>query len=159
MVQRKSASEDVNPILLAAEFHYRYIRIHPFDYGNGRTARILMNFILLRFNYPPVIVKTEDKENYFAALHQADAGIFTAFAEYIASNLKDSLALMIAGAKGESIEEKDDLEKEIALLEQQIKSVGEPVPPHKDLKRIYFVFNTSMLPVLERLEKFKSLFD
>ena len=39
----------VNPILLAAEFHYKYIRIHPFDDGNGRTARILMNFILMQF--------------------------------------------------------------------------------------------------------------
>lgn len=139
----KSISEDVNPILLAAEFHYRYIRIHPFDDGNGRTARILMNFILLRFNYPPVIVKTEDKANYFAALRQADAGLFTAFAEYIANNLKDSLALMIAGAKGESIEEKDDLEKEIALLEQEVRAVGQPLNPPKEIKRLFQIFDDS----------------
>ena len=62
--QTKS-TEDFNPVLMAAEFHYKYIRIHPFDDGNGRTARILMNFILLQNGYPPVIVKTEDKEKYF----------------------------------------------------------------------------------------------
>ncbi|MEL7222281.1 MAG: Fic family protein, partial [Bacteroidota bacterium] len=120
----KVEAENVNPILLAAEFHYRYIRIHPFDDGNGRTARILMNFILLQFGYPPVIIKTEDKENYFAALRQADAGMLEPFVEYIAENLNHSLALMIKGAKGESIEEPDDLDKEIALLEQKLKGVG-----------------------------------
>ncbi|MGV3601044.1 MAG: Fic family protein [Dyadobacter fermentans] len=57
----------INPILLAAEFHYRFIRIHPFDDGNGRTARILMNFILMKFNFPPVIIKTADKANYLSA--------------------------------------------------------------------------------------------
>lgn len=55
----RSEEPDVNPILLAAEFHYRFIRIHPFDDGNGRTARILMNFILMKFGYPPAIIKTE----------------------------------------------------------------------------------------------------
>ena len=65
---------DKNPILIAAEFHYKFIRIHPFDDGNGRTARILMNFVLMKFNYPPVIIKTEDKTNYFAVLQMADAG-------------------------------------------------------------------------------------
>ena len=54
----KSSEPDVNAIILAAEFHYRFIRIHPFDDGNGRTARILMNFILMKFGYPPVIIKT-----------------------------------------------------------------------------------------------------
>lgn len=155
----KSASEDVNPILLAAEFHYRYIRIHPFDDGNGRTARILMNFILLRFNYPPVIVKTEDKENYFAALHQADAGIFTAFAEYIASNLKDSLALMIAGAKGESIEEKDDLEKEIALLEQEVKSLGTTIKVSRSKEALDRIYHSSVGQIAELLYQKSALFD
>lgn len=51
--RKKNEELDVNPILLAAEFHYRFIRIHPFDDGNGRTVRILMNFILMKFNYPP----------------------------------------------------------------------------------------------------------
>jgi Fic family protein len=98
---------DVNPILLAAEFHYRFIRIHPFDDGNGRTARILMNFILMRFDYPPAVIKTEDKAKYFAVLQQADAGLLEPFVNYIAENVNRSLSLMIAGARGESIDEDD----------------------------------------------------
>ena len=121
---QKIKEENVNPILLAAEFHYRFIRIHPFDDGNGRTARILMNFILMQFGFPPVIIKTEDKANYFAALQMADAGNIEAFVNYIAQNLVRSLQIMIAGAKGESIEEDDELDKEIALLEQKINKTN-----------------------------------
>jgi Fic family protein len=113
---------DKNPILIASEFHYKFIRIHPFDDGNGRTARILMNFILMQFNYPPVIIKTEDKTNYFAVLQMADAGNIEAFIEYIAQNLVRSLEIMIADANGENIEE-DDVSKEIATLEKKIQEL------------------------------------
>ena len=116
----KIEDADVNPILIAAEFHYKFITIHPFDDGNGRTARILMNFILMKFGYPPVIIKTEDKANYFAALQLADTGNVEAFVNYIAQNLVRSLEIMIAGANGESIEEPDDIDKEIALLEKKL---------------------------------------
>lgn len=96
----KSKENDVNPIELATEFHYKLIRIHPFDDGNGRTARILMNFILMQFGFPPVIVKTEDKQNYFSVLQLADAGNLKPFMDYITNNLIHSLELMIKGAKG-----------------------------------------------------------
>lgn len=121
--KEKIEDKNVNPIFIAAEFHYKFIRIHPFDDGNGRTARILMNFILMQFGFPPVIIKTQDKENYFAVLRLADAGNIEAFVNYISENLNVSLEIMIAGAKGENIEDDDDLDKEIALLEQRLKIV------------------------------------
>lgn len=120
----KIQEADVNPILLAAEFHYKFIRIHPFDDGNGRTARILMNFILMKYGYPPVIIRTEDKANYFSSLQLADAGNIQAFIEYIARNLVRSLEIMVAGANGEDIEEPDDIDKEIALLEKRLSGFG-----------------------------------
>lgn len=120
----ESERDDIEPILLASEFHYRFVRIHPFDDGNGRTARLLMNFILMKFGYPPVIIKTEDKGNYFNVLQLADAGQFEQFAEYIAQNLIHSLTLMIKGAKGESIEEEDDLKKELSLLKSKLDSLN-----------------------------------
>lgn len=121
--REKQKDIDLNPIVLAAEFHYKFIRIHPFDDGNGRLARILMNLILMQYGFPPVIIKTEDKAAYYSALQQADAGLFEPFVEYIAQNEIRSLDIMIRGAKGESIEEPDDLDKELALLEQKLKSV------------------------------------
>lgn len=135
------AKEDVNPILLAAEFHYKYIRIHPFDDGNGRTARILMNFIFMKFGYPPVIIKTEDKENYFVALQQADVGLLTPFVEYINSNLIESLKIMISGAKGEEIEELDDVEKEIALLKQRFSGEKKYFESAKSEEAFHFCYD------------------
>ncbi len=137
--KEKALEKEVNPILLAAEFHYKFIRIHPFDDGNGRTARILMNFILMQFGFPPVIIKTEDKTNYFAALQFADAGNIEAFITYIAQNLNRSLEIMIAGANGEDIEEDDDLDKEIALLEQRLNSFENKIVTKKNTLDINFI--------------------
>ncbi len=118
---REKSKSDVNPIMLATSFHHKFIAIHPFDDGNGRTVRLLMNYVLMQFDYPPVIVKTEDKDDYLAVLQAANAGNIEPFFDFIADNLNRSLRLMIAGAKGEDIEDLDDLDKELALLEQKIK--------------------------------------
>jgi len=115
--QKQKGQKDLNPIILAAIFHYKFVRIHPFDDGNGRIARILMNFILMQFGFPPTIIKSEDKENYFLALRFADNGEIEKFVEYIAKNVVRSLEIMIAGAKGETIEDEDDLDKKIKLLQ------------------------------------------
>ena len=62
----------LSPVELAALFHYRYIRIHPFEDGNGRIARLLVNYILTRHDYPMIVVRSRKKSEYLEALHQAD---------------------------------------------------------------------------------------
>jgi Fic family protein len=54
--------------------HRRLVDIHPFNDGNGRTARLLMNLILIRGGYPPVAVRPEDRPTYIRALQQSQAG-------------------------------------------------------------------------------------
>ncbi len=54
--------------------HLRLVDIHPFNDGNGRTARLLMNLILIRGGYPPIAVRPQDRLNYIRALQQAQAG-------------------------------------------------------------------------------------
>lgn len=146
--RKEKEKPNVNPIILAALFHYRFIRIHPFDDGNGRTARILMNFILMQFGYPPVIIKTDDKENYYAVLRLADADELEPFIEYIAENLIHSLEIMIKGAKGESIEEADDLEKELALLDAKLQKGDQEAKVLKTKKLITQVLSKSVRPLI-----------
>lgn len=62
----------LSPVELAALFHYRYIRIHPFEDGNGRIARLMVNFILTRHDYPMIVVRSRLKSEYLEALNQAD---------------------------------------------------------------------------------------
>ena len=65
----------LSPVELAALFHYRYIRIHPFEDGNGRVARLLVNYILSRHGLPMIVVRSRLKQAYLEALHQADLNV------------------------------------------------------------------------------------
>jgi Fic family protein len=62
----------------AFEAHRRLVDIHPFNDGNGRTARLLMNLILIRGGYPPIAVRPEDRLSYTRALQRSQAGQGTA---------------------------------------------------------------------------------
>lgn len=58
----------------AFDAHRRLVGIHPFNDGNGRTARLFMNLVLIRAGYPPVTVRPEDRVEYIRALQQEQAG-------------------------------------------------------------------------------------
>jgi Fic family protein len=63
-----------HPLKIASEFHARFEQIHPFEDGNGRTGRILINAILLENGYPPLIIRKTMRNSYFSALESFDNG-------------------------------------------------------------------------------------
>jgi Fic family protein len=79
----------LSPVELAALFHYRYIRIHPFEDGNGRIARLMVNFILARHGYPMIVVRSRLKQHYLEALHKADLIVGATPADGAHASLKD----------------------------------------------------------------------
>lgn len=116
----------LHPVALAAAFHYRFVRIHPFDDGNGRMARLLMNLILMRRGYPITVIHNEDRNNYLAGLEAANAGDLEPFTQFIAESVVASLQLMLRAARGESIEEPSDLDKKLALLKVEVSNLESP---------------------------------
>ena len=106
----------IHPVVLAAIVHHRFVEIHPFDDGNGRVARMLMNLILIKNKFPSAIIKQDKREEYYAALKQADTKEYESLIEFVAESVLDSMNLYLKAAKGENIEEDADLDKEIALF-------------------------------------------
>jgi len=62
----------LHPLALSVMFHHKFEKIHPFFDGNGRTGRMLMNYILIRVGYPPVIFRKKMRSFYLDALGKAD---------------------------------------------------------------------------------------
>lgn len=69
-----NSSKDMHPAALAGEAHYRLVTIHPFSDGNGRTARLLMNLILIMAGYPPAIIRLQERLPYITSLETAQLG-------------------------------------------------------------------------------------
>ena len=66
----KALADGQHPLVVAAKWHGYYEYLHPFRDGNGRTGRLLSNFILLRANHPLLIIPVEKRSAYIAALKQ-----------------------------------------------------------------------------------------
>lgn len=94
-----------HPIETAAFLHHKFVEIHPFLDGNGRTVRLLTNLYLMRNHYPPVVLRKEDKAKYYKYLKEADIGNLKPFADFIAKAVDEALThyLSIFGGEYELI--------------------------------------------------------
>jgi Fic family protein len=154
--------DELHPVALAALLHYKFVLIHPFDDGNGRISRLLMNYVLIKNDLPPIIIKTTEKKKYLNALNQADVGNIEAFVNYIGEQLIWSLEIKIKATKGESIEEVDDVEKEIQLFKKaQLVNINKSKVKTKDLTYICFVKNINpfLISFDDKINTFKDLFE
>lgn len=71
LIEWYEQASQIHPICRAAELHTRFVEIHPFIDGNGRTGRLLMNFELMKSGFPPAILLKEDRLRYYDALDEA----------------------------------------------------------------------------------------
>lgn len=83
----------------AFDAHERLVTIHPFSDGNGRTSRLLMNLLLLRAGYPPVVVLPEDRVAYFDALDATRAGDRDSYHQFMATRLEAAMDYYLAMLK------------------------------------------------------------
>ena len=115
---QQAKKDAIHPVLLAFRFHLDYLAIHPFYDGNGRTARILTNLILISYGYPPLYVNESEKQNYHRYLTdiQSYGGEPDLFYEFMADLLLRSMRIITDAIEGKNIEEEDDFIKEIQLL-------------------------------------------
>lgn len=87
----KNQKNQRNLIDFAALVHFKIVDIHPFIDGNGRTARLVMNLVLMNQGYPPTIILNTDRDKYYRTLDQAHLGKPVPFVNFIGQNVERSL--------------------------------------------------------------------
>ncbi|WOE75151.1 Fic family protein [Alterisphingorhabdus coralli] len=122
-------SAELHPIDLAAEAHYRLVTIHPFVDGNGRSARLLMNMLLLMSGYPPAIIRKQDRLAYIASLEKAQTGgTKEDHVKIIAKAVDRSLDIYLRAAAGEEAEpEQSDTLLKIGELAKQVDEANSTI--------------------------------
>lgn len=87
----------LHPVERGAILHAIFVGIHPFIDGNGRTSRLLLNLELMKYGYPPVIIKVKNRLAYYEALDKAHTtNDYQAFIELVATEVNDSLDLYLS---------------------------------------------------------------
>jgi Fic family protein len=120
---QQNKNDAPHPLDVALQFHLEYVIIHPFYDGNGRTARVLTNLLLISFGYPPFWIKTNERNiyNQYIGDIQGYGGNPDLFFEFAADMILRSQNLVLDAIEGKDIAEQDDLDKELALLKAQLR--------------------------------------
>lgn len=105
---------ELNSIELATVFHHKFVWIHPFIDGNGRTVRLAMNLMLMNAGFPPAIILATDRKKYYAALNQANNGDYTKLMLVMVQALERTLNIYLNALPGS-----DDNYREISALVEE----------------------------------------
>ena len=83
----RNYEKKLHPAELAGIIHNMLVRLHPFTDGNGRTARVVMNWILMRKGYPMFYIDNKEKIRYYQAIEEGDKGDDGKFIKYLAETI------------------------------------------------------------------------
>ncbi len=86
---------ELNDIELATVFHHKFVWIHPFFDGNGRTVRLAMNLLLMRSGFPPAIILKNDRKKYYDALNSANKGNYSKLTLLMSQALERTLNIYL----------------------------------------------------------------
>ena len=90
-------AQNLHPIVRGALLHVRFVGIHPFIDGNGRTSRLLLNLEFMKSGYPPIIIRVENRLAYYNALDKAHTTEdYEDFIELVAKEVEASLDLYLS---------------------------------------------------------------
>jgi len=90
------ATNPLDTVIIASIFHHRFVWIHPFFDGNGRTARLLFNLLLMKSGYPPAIILKNDRKKYYNALDKANQGDYGKILLLVLQALERSLDIYLS---------------------------------------------------------------
>lgn len=121
-------NSNIDPPTLAIEAHLKFVSIHPFVDGNGRTARLLMNLILLQSGYPPAVISKEDRQTYLSSIEKVQlGGSSTQYFNFMYQAINKSLDTYIDSVSDK--QQKQILnEKNLLKIGELSKLTGESVP-------------------------------
>lgn len=154
-----------HPLDIAFDFHLEYLKIHPFYDGNGRTARILTNLILISLGYPPFWIKENERQQYYRYITdiQSYGGDKDVFYTFLGELVLRSQELVLKVILGMPLEEEDDLDKEVELIHRKLKGLrteGQVLKSSEIRKEVY---NQSLKGLFLELDvqarKFQKIFE
>lgn len=147
--RKEMAYKTMHPVAFASLFHHRFVNIHPFDDGNGRMARILMNLILMQSKQLVAIIKTESKNDYLFALSNADAGEPDNLINFIGTCVTNSAETFLKAANGEPIDNLGDFDMRLGLLRKTVETQGRDTGGSRTSEQQSYVIERFVVPLFE----------
>lgn len=155
LVEWVKDNKDINPVILSAIAHHEFVKIHPFVDGNGRTARIILNLLLLKKGYPICNIKRAERPSYYQSLSSADEGNYEPIIDIVASNCIDLFSEYIR-IKDESVRLTEWAKKigQKDLQSRLVKAKGQFELWYNRINQIKLEFKQSVSVLNENLESY-----
>ena len=142
-----------HPAKIAADAHFKLVSVHPFSDGNGRTARLLLNLLLMQKGYPPALVRKEDRDLYIDSIEKGQLSEdFDDYYKVIYRAIDRSLDIYLEAVEGKT--------PKTAVVQKRLLKIGELAKETgATLNAIRHWTEKGLLEVAERTEAGYQLFD